>query len=166
MQAALDALERVRSLAAIAPAWVDGMPAAYNVPAGQIAIKNDPALFATALKPLAPTVADDDFWKRLVREGHGQRIEAALRNLDALVAWRPGDRLTAIPAPKLVIAGTLDPLTGGANADRAAAALGARLVTLDGVGHSPNIEAPDRVATLLAELWAASDTPELTDQSL
>jgi pimeloyl-ACP methyl ester carboxylesterase len=153
MQAGLDAPTRVMSLAAIAPAWVDGMPAAYNVPAGQIAIKNDAALFATALKPLAPTAPDDDYWKRLVREGHGQRIEAALRNLDALLAWTPGDRLAAIPAPKLVIAGALDPLTGGANAERAAAALGARLVTIEGVGHSPNIEAPDRVAQLLAELW-------------
>ena len=156
MQAALDAPAGVRSLAAIAPAWVDGMPAAYNVPAGQLAIKNDPALFASALKPLAPTVPDDDYWKRLVREGHGQRIEAALRNLDALLAWRPGDALGAIRAPTLVIAGALDPLTGGANAERAAAALGARLVTLDGIGHSPNIEAPDRVATLLAELWGAA----------
>lgn len=153
MQAALDAPERVRSLAAIAPAWVDGMPAAYAVPAGQVAIKNDAALFATALKPLAPSAPDDDYWKRLVREGHGQRIEAALRNIDALLAWAPGDRLAAIPGPKIVIAGALDPLTGGANAERAAAALGARLVTLDGVGHSPNIEAPDRVAALLAELW-------------
>ena len=153
MQAALDAPERVRSLAVIAPAWVDGMPAAYAVPAGQVAIKNDAALFATALKPLAPSAPDDDYWKRLVREGHGQRIEAALRNIDALLAWAPGDRLAAIPGPKIVIAGALDPLTGGANAERAAAALGARLVTLDGVGHSPNIEAPDRVAALLAELW-------------
>ena len=153
MQAALDAPDRIRSLAAIAPAWVDGMPAAYNVPAGQIAIKQDAALFATALKPLAPTAPDDDLWRRLVREGHGQRIEAALRNLDALLAWKPGDRLRAIPAPKLVIAGALDPLTGGPNAERAAAALGAKLVVLDGVGHSPNIEAPDRVMALLAELW-------------
>ncbi len=153
MQAALDAPARIRSLALIAPAWVDGMPAAYNVPAGQLAIKNDASLFATALRPLAPTAPDDDYWKRLVREGHGQRIEAALRNLDALIAWRPGDRLATIGAPTLVIAGALDPLTGGANADRVAAALGARLVTLDGVGHSPNIEAPDRVAALLAELW-------------
>ena len=153
MQAALDAPDRVRSLVAIAPAWVDGMPAAYNVPAGQIAIKNDPVLFATALKPLAPTVPDDDFWKRLVREGHGQRIAAALLNLNALLVWKPGDRLSTSPAPKLVIAGSLDLLTGGANAERAAAALGARLVVIDGVGHSPNIEAPDRVASLLAEIW-------------
>lgn len=155
MHAGLDAPARVRSLAAIAPAWVDGMPAAYNVPAGQMAIKNDPVLFAAALKPLAPTAPDDEYWRRLVREGHGQRIEAALRNLDALLAWAPGDRLGAIPAPKLVIAGALDPLTGGANAERAAAALGAKLVTLDGVGHSPNIESPDGVADLLADLWAS-----------
>ena len=155
MQAALDAPERVRSLAAIAPAWVDGMPAAYDVPAGQIAMKNDEALFAAALKPLAPAAADDDYWVRLVHEGHAQRLDAALRNLEALLAWRPGDRLAAITAPTLVIAGALDPLTGGENADRAAAALGAKLVTLDGVGHSPNIEAPQRVAALLAELWRA-----------
>ena len=90
-----------------------------------------------------------------MREGHAQRLDAALRNLEALLAWRPGDRLAAITAPTLVIAGALDPLTGGANADRAAAALGAKLVTLDGVGHSPNIEAPQRVAALLAELWRA-----------
>jgi len=153
MQAALDAPDRVRSLAAIGPAWVDGAPAAYNLPDRQIALKNDAAFFAAALKPLAPTVPDDDFWTRLVREGHEQGIEATLRNLEALAAWRPGDRLAAIRSPTLVIAGALDPLTGGATAQRAAEALGTPLVTLDGVGHSPNIEAPDAVARLLAELW-------------
>lgn len=157
MQAALDAPKRIRSLAVIAPAWVDGMPAAYNVPAGQIAIKNDAALFATALRPLAPTVPEDAYWARLVAEGHQQRIEAALRNIDALLAWSPGDRLAAIPAPKLVIAGALDPLTGGANAQRAAVALGAPIEVLEGVGHSPNIESPDLVARLLTALWSSAD---------
>jgi pimeloyl-ACP methyl ester carboxylesterase len=125
----------------------------YNQPDRQLQLQNDIAFFASALKPLAPTVPDDDYWKRLVREGHAQRTEATLRNLDALEAWRPGDRLAAIHAPKLVIAGSLDPLTGGPTAERAAAALGARLVTLEGVGHSPNIEVPERVAALLTELW-------------
>ena len=83
MQAALDAPDRIRSLAAIAPAWVDGMPAAYNVPAGQIAIKQDAALFATALKPLAPTAPDDAYWTRLVAEGHAQRVEIAEGSFDA-----------------------------------------------------------------------------------
>jgi pimeloyl-ACP methyl ester carboxylesterase len=154
MQAALDAPDRVRSLTAIAPAWVDGSPAAFNLPERQIALKNDALMFASALKALAPTVPDDDYWRRLVHEGHGQRMQAALLTLDALEAWRPGDRLAAIDAPKLVIAGALDPLTGGPTAVRAAAALGTRLITLDGVGHSPNIEAPERVTELLIELWS------------
>jgi pimeloyl-ACP methyl ester carboxylesterase len=100
-------------------------------------------------------VPDDDYWKRLVRQGHAQRLAAALGNLDALLAWRPGDGLAAITAPRLVIVGALDPLTGGANAERAAAALGTKLVTLGGVGHSPNVEVPDQVAGRLAELWRA-----------
>lgn len=157
MQTALDAPDHVRSLVAIAPAWVDGSPAAFNVPERQVALKNDIAFFGTALKALAPTVPDDDYWKRLVREGHGQRLEAALRTLDALEQWKPGDRLASISGPKLVIAGVLDPLVGGPAATRAAAALAARLVTLDGVGHSPNIEVPDRVAALLAEVWRGAD---------
>jgi pimeloyl-ACP methyl ester carboxylesterase len=153
MQAALDVPDRVRSLVAIAPAWVDGAPPIYNQPDRQLQLQNDAAFFASALKPLAPTVPDDDYWKRLVREGHAQRTAATLRNLDALEAWRPGDRLGAVHAPKLVIAGALDPLTGGPTAVRAAQALDARLVTLEGVGHSPNIEVPDRVMALLTEVW-------------
>jgi pimeloyl-ACP methyl ester carboxylesterase len=153
LQTALDAPDRVLSVVAIAPAWVDGSPPAFNVPARQLDLKNDVAFFAGALKALAPTVPDDGYWKRLVQEGHGQRTEAALRTLDALERWTPGDRLGSITVPKLVIAGALDPLTGGPAAARAAAALGARLVTLDGVGHSPNIEVPDRVMALLAEVW-------------
>jgi pimeloyl-ACP methyl ester carboxylesterase len=153
MEAALARPDRIRSLAVIAPAWVDGMPRAYHNPLAQRAIKDDIARFAHALQPLAPSAPADDFWRRLIEDGHEQRLEAALGNLDALVAWKPGDALAAIAAPKLVIAGALDQLTGGANAERAAAALGARLVVLDGVGHSPNIEAPHRLVAPLAELW-------------
>ena len=157
MQAALDAPGRIRSLAVIAPVWVDGMPAAFDVPARQIAMKNDRDLFATALKPLAPAVPDDDYWKRLVAEGHAQRLAAALGNLEALRAWGPGDRLRTLAVPTLVIAGALDPLTGGANAERAAASLGAPLEVMPGIGHSPNIEAPARSAALLATLWRSRD---------
>ncbi|MDQ5825221.1 MAG: alpha/beta hydrolase [Chloroflexota bacterium] len=151
MQFMLESRERVSSLTAVAPAWVDGMPEAYNVPAGQQAIKADRNLFANALKALAPTVPDDAYWQRLVSEGHEQRIEAALRNLPALVAWKPGDRLRQARVPALVIDGDRDPLTGGDNARRAAEALGARRVTLPGIGHSPIIEAPDEVVRLLLE---------------
>lgn len=162
MQFLLENPQRVKSFTAVAPAWVDGMPEAYNVPAGQQAIKADRALFANALKALAPGVADDEYWQRLVAEGHEQRLEAALRNLPALVAWKPGDQLRAADVPSLVVDGDRDPLTGGANAKRAAEALGARHVTLQGIGHSPNIEAPDEFVRLLLEHISGGPATETT----
>ena len=71
------------------------------------------------------------------------RIEAALKNLPALVEWQPGDTLKDLGVRSLVVSGETDPLTGGANAERAADALGATHVLMAGVGHSPIIEAPD-----------------------
>ena len=151
MQFMLESPERVRSLLAVAPAWVDGMPAAYNVPASQEALAADPALRARSLRALAPTAPDDAYWARLVAESRSQRLTAALRNLPALVAWQPGDRLRAAGVRALVVSGDRDPLTGGAPAVRAAAALGARHVVLPGVGHSPPIEAPDAFVALLVD---------------
>jgi pimeloyl-ACP methyl ester carboxylesterase len=142
MQLALDHPELVRSLVVVAPAWVDGMPAVFHDAAHQRTLASREVL-GRALRPLAPAVAIDAFWERLIDEGHTQRIEAAIANLDAVTAWSPGDRLRTIAAPKLVISGALDALTGPATALRAAAALGAEHVVLPGVGHCIPIEAPD-----------------------
>ncbi len=151
MQALLDAPARIRTFTAVAPAWVDGMPEVMNAPAGQEALKADPVLFATALHALAPAAPEDAFWQRLVAEGHAQRMTATLANIDALLAWHPGDALRNSGVPTLVCTGSQDILTGGANAERAAQALNARLVILPGVGHSPIIEAPDAFVALLTE---------------
>jgi pimeloyl-ACP methyl ester carboxylesterase len=156
MQFTLEEPARVRTITALAPAWVDGMPEAFNVPAGQLAVKADRELFARSLRLMAPTAPDDEHWQRVVAEGFEQRIEAALRNLPALVAWKPGDALRKTGVPALVINGDLDPLTGGASAERTAQALGARHVVIAGVGHSPNTEAPDEFVRLLIEHITAS----------
>jgi pimeloyl-ACP methyl ester carboxylesterase len=156
MQFALDSPDRLHSLTTLSPGWVDGMPEAYNIPAAQQMVTDDKALYAQALKAQAPTVPDDAFWQRLLAEGHQQRITATLRNLPALLAWQPGDRLGAIGVPTLVVDGALDVLTGGTNAERAAAALHARHVVMPGVGHSPNMEAPDAFVALLVEHWSAT----------
>jgi pimeloyl-ACP methyl ester carboxylesterase len=151
MQFVLDHPQRVRTFTVVSPAWVDGMPAAYNNPEAQVALKSNKALFAQALKAQAPAAPDNAFWREVVEEGFEQRVEAAVRNLPALVAWKPGDRLKETAVPALVISGTLDPLTGGANAVRAAEALNAQNIVLEGVGHSPNIEIPDRFIELVME---------------
>jgi len=151
MQFALDNPQRVRTLTVVAPAWVDGMPEMLNNPTGQEALKANKALFGQALKALAPAAPADAYWQRLVDEGHEQRLVAALRNVPACLNWKPGDRLRESGVPALVIDGAQDILTGGANAERAAAALGARHVVMPDVGHSPNIEAPDAFVALLLE---------------
>lgn len=153
LQFALESPERLKTLTVLAPGWVDGMPAAYNVPAAQQALHADPAYFAQALKFQMPTLPDGDLWQRLVTEGHQQRVSATLANLPALVAWQPGDALGAIPVPVLVVSGEQDVLTGGASAERAAAVLHTQSVVIPGTGHSPNVEAPDQfMALLLAHL--------------
>jgi pimeloyl-ACP methyl ester carboxylesterase len=149
MQFALESPERVKTLTVISPAWVDGMPDTPNLAAGQQAIKADKNLYSQALKMMMPTLTDEEYFKQLVDEGHEQRTEATMRNIPALLSWRLGDRLKEIGVPTLVISGELDPLTGGANAERATAALGARHIRLMNVGHSPNIEVPDKVVELL-----------------
>lgn len=153
MQLALDHGDRVLSLAAVAPPWVDGMPAEANSPERQQMLKTNFDLFAMALKALAPTAPDDAFWHRLVAEGHEQRIEAALGAINTLAQWAPGDALRAITCPKLVIAGENDILVTQPVASRAAEALGAQFMVIPGVGHSPNIEAPAVFVELLTDLW-------------
>jgi pimeloyl-ACP methyl ester carboxylesterase len=150
-----DGARRLQSLTMVAPAWVDGMPAAYNAPAAQQMLIDQPAVFRQALKAMMPTLPEGPLWEALVTEGHQQRPAATLRNLPALLDWRPGDSARAIGVPALVISGALDPLTGGANARRTAEALGAREVVMPGVGHSPNIEAPDAFGALLFEFLSA-----------
>ena len=71
--------------------------------------KADRTLFGMALRAIAPTVPDDDYWRRLVAEGHAQRLEASLAAPVAMASWRPGDRLRSIPCPKLVLGGAGHP---------------------------------------------------------
>lgn len=149
LQIALDQPERARSILALAPPWADGMPLPEGTEARQRMLKSDPAMFALALKAIAPAVPDDAFWQRLVAEGHAQRLAAVLGNLPALAEWRPGDRLRAIVAPALVVAGEHDILVTDAVSARVAEALGCRRVVMPGVGHSPNIEAPGQFVDLL-----------------
>jgi pimeloyl-ACP methyl ester carboxylesterase len=149
MQLALDAPDSVATLTLIAPPWADGLPEELNLPERQAMLKEQPELFAQAIRAMAPTAPDDERWRRLVAEGHAQRLAAALGNLAALRAWRPGDGLAAISAPALVIGGALDPLVTPAAVERTAAAIGVTPLLLGHVGHSVNLEDPDQFMELL-----------------
>jgi 3-oxoadipate enol-lactonase len=66
---------------------------------------------------------------------------AALRGRAARPDYRPVLDQLAVPAR--VIVGSADAFTTRADADDMAARLNARLVWMDGIGHMPNLEAPE-----------------------
>ena len=82
---------------------------------------------------------------------HPQHPTAITRQWQAMEAFDRWDDLPSIQAPTLVLQGAEDsmspPANGRALAERIPAA---RLVLLEGVGHSPQVEDPDRFGAELA----------------
>ncbi len=144
--------ERVASLVLIAPVWVDGMPEEHDDPERAQLMHSDRNAFAKIYAAMAPTAKRDVLWAGLVETGQEQRLEASLRNLEALRRWQPGERLRALTMPRRIVIGQRDELTGGAVAARAAEVLSTELIQIPDVGHSPHLEAPVWVAEVTAEL--------------
>jgi 2-succinyl-6-hydroxy-2,4-cyclohexadiene-1-carboxylate synthase len=106
--------------------------------------------------------------ERTLPAAHRARLHAArLRNRpEGLAASLRGagqgameplhDRLAGVTTPTLVVAGALD--EAGADRARAIAAgiPGARLEIMEGIGHAPHREAPDRFRRLLLDFLAAT----------
>jgi pimeloyl-ACP methyl ester carboxylesterase len=157
MQLALTDPERVASLVLLAPVWPDGMPEVHARREQQAAVHADIALYGRLLRSMAPTADVGELWDELVVTGHRQRSVATMRNLDALMSWRPGDGLRQLAMPRIVVDGENDRLCGGETARRAAEVLGCERVRLPGVGHSPNIEAPDVVARIIARVVGSAE---------
>jgi pyruvate dehydrogenase E2 component (dihydrolipoamide acetyltransferase) len=75
------------------------------------------------------------------------------RQLAALRAWLAGPRERArVAAPALIVAGADDLLAPPSHARALAAALpGAKLEILEGIGHAPMVEDPERLHAMLAD---------------
>lgn len=142
MEYARTQAQTLTSLTVAAPSWIDGMPDKLYNHAGQRALKQDRALFAKVLRPLAPSGPFGEVWDALVDAGHSQQLEATLANLDALRTWRPGDALRNLHPNTRLIYGSLDVLVDTSTEARVAEVLGAKRTQLAGVGHCIPIEAP------------------------
>jgi pimeloyl-ACP methyl ester carboxylesterase len=81
MQYALEHPAQVRSLTAVGPAWVDGMPNPPGTVDRQWVLQEDAAAFFDAMSWLCPCMPMGRFWVRLLIEGHKQRWEATKANV-------------------------------------------------------------------------------------
>lgn len=82
---------------------------------------------------------------------HPQRPEAIARQWQAMEDFDRWEDLPRIHAPTLVLHGTADTMSPLDNGQALAERIpGARMVPLEGLGHSPQVEAPDRFGAELA----------------
>jgi pimeloyl-ACP methyl ester carboxylesterase len=76
-----------------------------------------------------------------------------LHQLRAVSGCGHAERLRRISAPTAIVHGTDDPLVDVVNGRRLAELIpGARYVELEGVGHLPPLEAPDRLLEVIADV--------------
>ncbi len=101
-----------------------------------------PALFGAAYRERYPgRMISMARWR--IRNPPNMR--ALERQWEAYAAFDASERLEAVRTPTLVLHGTDDGVSPVENAENLADAIpGAELVFLDGIGHSPNVEAPAR----------------------
>lgn len=144
MALALEAPERVERLVLACTSAHVGPPAGWTERARSVR--------AAGMEAIADTVVGRWFTPELVREEPktvarfralltATRPEGYARTCEALAAWDARERISAIAAPVLVVAGKDDPATPADHAELIASRIpGARLHVLERAAHLANVE--------------------------
>lgn len=105
-----------------------------------------------------PTPAELDGWWALITHGNGRAALAGVsryRQERRRLRTRWVGALQATPVPLRLIIGTADPIAGASVASRYRQLVPrADVIELDGVGHYPQVEAPERVLAAYADFRA------------
>jgi pimeloyl-ACP methyl ester carboxylesterase len=115
-------------------------------------MRTNRAVLSAALRAIAPTLKDEEFFSQLVDDGERLAAPAWIGNAEALGRACYTGRTAAFAGPVLVVWGRKDPIvTEGMARETAAAFPDARLSILEEVGHSVMAEDPPRFVSLLEE---------------
>ncbi|MFQ5995341.1 MAG: alpha/beta fold hydrolase [Acidiferrobacterales bacterium] len=107
-------------------------------------------LLRRALMRLAPSLCYDDAFIELVSDAARMAPQAVVGHLQALDSWDVTGELRALRKPTLILGGVQDVLISADALKRLARQLPrSRLVAWHDVGHSPQLERPDRFIHLL-----------------
>lgn len=153
-QFVLDNPGRARSLFLLDAPSPTGMAFAPAVRAYQERFATERAVLEPALAVAFGLPAGDPFFQRLLDDAFAMARPSVQANLDALESWQVAERLATVAVPATVAWGSRDVVVERGATDALARAIpGSRLHIFEDLGHSPNLEAPDRfVAVLLASL--------------
>ena len=108
-----------------------------------------------ALRAVVPTLKEEAFFQKLVDEAQPMAPQAWIGNAEALSHFDISSRCSEYRGSVLVIRGALDGLITDEMAQQTARAYSnAKLVTLDGIGHSVIVEDPALFQEILQEFLA------------
>jgi 3-oxoadipate enol-lactonase len=156
-QLLLDAPDRVRAAALLGTAARVGEPGAWAERARLVAAAGTPTqVVGSARRWFAPGFIERDAVTTtdLLHDLQGADRFSYARACEALGAFDVRDRLGAVRAPVLTVAGAHDVATPPEAVAAVADAVGGRAVVLDGAAHLMPAEAPQEVARLLGEHFA------------
>ena len=117
------------------------------------------AIFGTDTQPSDAELAD--FWALLARDRGTVAMARLIHYMAERRQWRARwvDALVRSPVPLRLINGLVDPVSGAHMVERYRTLVPRPdVVALDGIGHYPQIEAPDAVADAFLE-WPALRAP-------
>ncbi len=147
--------DTLSALVLIAAAGPSGLVTPEERYMGLEMLKDNPGLMASALEPTMPT-GKPSYFGDIVEDALKMSPDAFSGNARALGHYNVTSALKAVTCPVLVIRGEQDYLVSEEMARATAAAFvgvseGVRLELWEHIGHSPQIEDPERFNHLLAE---------------
>lgn len=152
MQLALSEPERFPGMMLLSPAPPSGLETPDYVYPMLKALRHDRRALRRSLKRMMRSRAPE-YMEELVEEAGKMHPKGFAGNARMLSEWSLNGELSGYRNPVLVVSGDRDTLVPPSSAEATARRFPAgERVLLSGVTHSPQIEAPGKIKTLLAEL--------------
>ncbi len=153
---ALDHQTLVRSLTVIAPVPPDGLTLAEELYPLMEEMRRDRRRLREGFLEFLPGLAAGELLEALVDDAFGCHPACYSELPRSFETLQFAERLVALDRPTLIVWGQQDRLIPHPAMERLHEAIqGSRLEILPGVGHGPQVEAPDRFAVLLGEFLAS-----------
>jgi pimeloyl-ACP methyl ester carboxylesterase len=156
LQYALDNPRKIRALVLVDPVPPGGLHLSADVFRLLDDMRRRPGMMKEGLRATAPSAPDDDFFASLVQDALQSTPQAFLEIPNATAKFDVMGRLRELSCPTLCILGKDDFLVPREDVSRMCGLISnCVLEEMEGVGHCPPIEAPERLTELLIQFLRA-----------
>lgn len=155
LQMALDCPACVEGVVLINPAPPTGLPMTPERTQFVAETSRRPEALEAALAAMLPTAPRDELYRQVMADAVSKSAGAWMRNVQALDRLNQSTALAGLQVPVLILYGEQDPLVIREMMEQASSQIpGATLESWPDVGHSPPLEAPERLADRLDRFLA------------